>query len=239
MNTMTLPVATHAATDMDQHIPALSALWKEKRGQVCRFSLIVAVHAAAFYALQSGMLHAAVKAVMPQIVNVSFVAPPSPPEQPPAPKILPVMQQAPVITPPPLPLLNIQVENTITVPPAQLRVSKEAPTAAVVAPPAPPAPPVPAPSVPRTVQGVEYIRPPAPVYPSISRRMGESGVVMLRVLISEKGLPEQAIIQKSSGSSNLDEAGRAAAMRTLFKPYMEDGKAVSVYVLVPINFQLS
>ncbi|UMR31467.1 energy transducer TonB [Massilia sp. MB5] len=87
--------------------------------------------------------------------------------------------------------------------------------------------------------GVEYVRAPQPVYPSISRRMGESGVVTLRVLISEKGLPEQATIQKSSGSSNLDEAGRQAAMRSLFKPFMEDGKPVPVYVLVPINFQLS
>ncbi len=98
--------------------------------------------------------------------------------------------------------------------------------------------PAAAPSAPKTVTGVEYLRAPQPVYPNISRRLGETGVVMLRVLIGEKGLPEQVSVHKSSGSSNLDEAGRQAALRALYKPYLEDGKPVSVYVLVPINFQM-
>ena len=72
----------------------------------------------------------------------------------------------------------------------------------------------------------------------MARRMGESGVVMLRVLIGEKGQAEQVTIQKSSGSEKLDEAGRQAVMRALYKPYIEDGKAIPVYALVPINFQL-
>lgn len=205
-----------------------------------KLTAIVAIHAGFFYLLQTGMLRDAVHAMLPKVVNVSFVSPPAPTPEPPAPKTVPVLQKAPVITPPPLPLLNITVENTITPPPAQPRTTETqaAPTAAAPAQHVPPAPPA-QPSAPRLVQGVEYLRPPAPVYPTISRRMGETGVVMLRVLISEKGLPEQAIIQKSSGSGNLDEAGRIAAMRTLFKPYMEDGKPVSVYVIVPINFQLS
>ena len=76
------------------------------------------------------------------------------------------------------------------------------------------------------------------MYPGISRRMGETGIVMLRVLINEKGTAEQVVIHKSSGSSNLDEAGRQAVMRALYKPYVEDGKAIPVYALVPVNFQL-
>jgi protein TonB len=61
---------------------------------------------------------------------------------------------------------------------------------------------------------------------------------MLRVLIGEKGQAEQVTIQKSSGSEKLDEAGRQAVLRALYKPYIEDGKAIPVYALVPINFQL-
>ena len=76
------------------------------------------------------------------------------------------------------------------------------------------------------------------VYPNIARRMGESGTVLLRVLINVKGEAEQVLIQKSSGSTNLDEAGRQAVLRALYKPYIEDGKAIPVYALVPINFQL-
>lgn len=233
MSTMTLSGIAPADSR-----PTLPGLWPEKRGRMGRVAAIVAVHAGLFYLLQSGMLHHVVRAVMPQVVNVTFVAAPTPPEQAPPPQTLQVAHQAPAIAPPPLPLLNIQVENTITVPPAPARVVHEAPVApAAPAQPAPVA--VPSPATPRTVQGVEYVRPPQPVYPSISRRLGESGVVMLRVLISEKGMPEQAIVQKSSGSNNLDEAGRQAALRSVFKPYVEDGKPVAVYVIVPINFQLS
>jgi len=97
----------------------------------------------------------------------------------------------------------------------------------------------PVPATPRTVTSVEYIRAPQPVYPTISRRLGESGTVVLRILINEKGLAEQVIVQKSSGSANLDEAGRQAALRALFKPLLVDGKPVSVFVIVPLNFELS
>eukprot|EP01032_Pedospumella_encystans_P022157 gene22157-25111_t len=67
-----------------------------------KLTAIVAIHAGLFYLLQTGMLRDAVHAVLPQVVNVSFVAPPAPQPEPPAPKTVPVMQQAPAITPPPL-----------------------------------------------------------------------------------------------------------------------------------------
>ena len=95
-------------------------------------------------------------------------------------------------------------------------------------------------STPRTVTtGVEYMRAPQPIYPQISKRMGEQGRVLLRILVNEKGMPEQVLVHASSGSARLDEAGRQAALRSLFKPYTEDGRAVAVYVIVPLNFQLS
>ena len=72
----------------------------------------------------------------------------------------------------------------------------------------------------------------------MSRRLGEQGTVLLRILVNEKGLAEKVLVQTSSGSSRLDEAGRQAALRALFKPHLEDGRAVAVYVLVPLNFQL-
>jgi protein TonB len=103
------------------------------------------------------------------------------------------------------------------------------------------APPAPAPAAgPKTISsGVEYIQPPQVVYPSMSKRMGEQGRVTLLVLINDKGVAEKATIQNSSGFPRLDEAGRQAAMRALFKPHMEDGRAVPVYVVVPLNFSLA
>ncbi len=206
--------------------------------KLTKIAIVVALHAVLGYAVVNGTMHRFVESI-PEVVNVTFVAPPPPPPPVSQPKTVEIAQKAPSIAPPPLPVLPVVVENTITPPPPQVHVSEPAPAPLVVAPvasaPAAPA----APAGPRVISAVEYIRAPQPVYPSSSRRMGESGVVTLRVLVNEKGYAEQASVQKSSGSANLDEAGRAAVMRALFKPYIEDGKAQPVYVVVPINFQMS
>jgi periplasmic protein TonB len=106
---------------------------------------------------------------------------------------------------------------------------------AAAAPPAPPAPP----AQPKTItSGVEYLRPPRAEYPSTARRLAEEGKVMLRVLVNERGQAAQVDIQLTSGSPRLDEAARQAVQRALFKPYVEDGRAVAVFVIVPIAFKL-
>ncbi len=238
LDKLRLPRLTSNSPDAAPQELAQDFVLGSSRNKSGKIAVIVALHVAGFWAAQNGMVSDVVKR-LPQVVNVSFVAPPEPPAPPAPPKLVEVAMKAPPVIMPQVPQLPIIIENTITVPPAPVKPVEAAPVvAAAPAPPAPtPAPP--APASPKLVTGVEYIRPPQPVYPSISRRLGETGVVTLRVLVSEKGTPEQATVQKSSGSTNLDEAGRLAAMRSLFKPYMEDGKAVPVYVLVPINFKLS
>lgn len=214
-------------------------VWRTRGRRAAPLTAIVAVHGLIFWMLSNGMLSHVAQAVIPKVVTVSFVESPEPLKpQPPTPKTVPVVTKLPTFIPPMPTLPTPQTQPTITVAPPTPRTSEPsapASTAAVAAP----APPVAAaPAAPKTITGVEYIRPPQPVYPSIARRMGESGTVLLRVLIGEKGQAEQVVIQKSSGSSNLDEAGRQAVMRALYKPYIEDGKAIPVYALVPINFQL-
>ncbi|TFW23410.1 energy transducer TonB [Duganella callida] len=217
----------------------IKRFWKVRGRKLTPMLAIVLGHAVAFYLIYSGMLRQVTHAILPQVVTVSFVAAPEPIKPaPPPPRTVPVVQPLPTFVPP-MPQVNIvQTEPTITLPPPSPRnvepvPTNAAPATASVAPPAPAAA-----AAPKTVSGVEYIRAPQPVYPGISRRMGETGVVMLRVLIGEKGTAEQVTVQKSSGSANLDEAGRQAVLRALYKPHVEDGKAIPVYALVPINFQL-
>ena len=241
MNTMTYGRTASALSEEDGG-PArkLAALWRNNGRKFAPLAAIVLGHGVLFYAISSGMLRNVTHAILPQVVNITFVASPEPLKQPPPPmpKTVPVVQKTPTFVPP-LPQLNIvQTEPTITLPPPSPRTADATPSSAAPAPVAPPAPPVNAPAVPKTVSGVEYIRAPQPVYPSIARRMGETGTVTLRVLIGSKGLAEKVEIQNSSGSANLDEAGRQAVLRALYKPYIEDGKPVPVYALVPINFQL-
>lgn len=196
-------------------------------------AVVLALHLVFFYALYSGLLVHVAKAALPEAVFVTFVTPPPPPKTapPPSPHVAAIALPTAVIPP-----LQIQISNTepviTTAPPAP---QEKSPAPAVAAPVAP----VPA-AGPKTItSGVEYIQAPQPVYPTLSKRMGEQGKVVLRILVNEKGLPDQVVVQTSSGSARLDEAGRQAAQRALFKPHIEDGRAVSVFVIVPLNFQLA
>ncbi|NVI84188.1 MULTISPECIES: energy transducer TonB [Janthinobacterium] len=214
----------------------------KKRNKFAPLMAIVVLHIAGFYAIQSGLLSRVVTAAMPTITTISIIAPPAPPK-PPAPSVPKTVElSAPVprAVIPPLPLIAVAPSEPTITPPQPTR-AEAAPAVATAAPTAPsaPSPTPPAPSTPRTVSSVEYIKAPQLIYPNLSRRLGESGTVVLRILINEKGLPEQILIQKSTGYNNLDEAGRQAAQRALFKPMIENGKPVPVYVLVPLTFQLS
>lgn len=233
MNTMTMTIPGPGRV--------LRIALKEKCARLGPLAAIVLLHLVLFYMLQSGLLRKVAHAALPEVINISFIAPPPPlkPSPPAPPKTVQLAHRAPAIVPPLPVLTRAPAEPAITVPQVQAAEAAPSLAAAAPAPATPAAQPAPAPAVPHTVSSVEYIRPPQPVYPAMSRRLGETGTVVLRILIGEKGQPEQVLVQKSSGSSSLDEAGRQAALRALFKPHLEDGKPVAVFVLVPLNFQLS
>ena len=88
-----------------------------------------------------------------------------------------------------------------------------------------------------TQRGIEYTRAPAVTYPPISLRLREMGDLLLRVLVNEQGRVERAEVQKSSGYPRLDNAAREAALKAAFKPYLDGGRAVPVWVVVPFSFK--
>jgi protein TonB len=90
----------------------------------------------------------------------------------------------------------------------------------------------------KVVETVVYIREPVIRYPPQSWRLREQGVVLFEVVVDERGLPVQIKVERSSGYSRLDEAGREAVLKARFRPYTENGVARSVIVLVPIRFSL-
>ena len=222
-----------SGTDLD------STSLEKLRAKFGPLAMVLAAHALLFYFIYSGMLTRMVDAAIPQAVLVTFVAPPPPSKAatpPAAPKTVAVVQAKPPELPS-VPVPQIQLTpppNTVSVtqaPPA----AEKAPVAAVAV-----AAPAPVSSTPKTItSGIEYILPPQTVYPQMSKRMGEQGKVVLRILVGENGKPDQVQVQTSSGFSRLDEAGRQAGLRVLFKPHLEDGRAVPVYVILPLNFQLT
>jgi protein TonB len=90
----------------------------------------------------------------------------------------------------------------------------------------------------RHIQNVDYLRAPVLEYPSASRRFGEQGRVMLRVLIGPDGQAEKIELHEASAFQRLNDAAIEAARRALYKPYTEDGVAQPAWALVALSFQL-
>jgi protein TonB len=99
--------------------------------------------------------------------------------------------------------------------------------------------PEPAPA-PKTIpdSAVQYLEKPDPVYPAASRRRGETGRVLVRVQIGADGRVHDVRVARSSGHARLDESALSAVRAARFKPHIENGAAVTVWSIVPIDFLL-
>jgi periplasmic protein TonB len=158
----------------------------------------------------------------------------------------------PVEIPPPKPRPKPVVKPVIREPdpPPVLAAPVEAPTPIEVAPPPPPPPPpapapvivAPAPPVvvPVTppIFAADYLDNPSPPYPVVSRRLGEQGRVVLRVLVNAGGGADQVEVRTSSGHVRLDEAARETVRRWRFVPAKRGEQPVPAWVLIPISFRL-
>lgn len=135
----------------------------------------------------------------------------------------------------------------LLIPPAEIEIASESPSAIVAqiantageATPSPASPTAATPSqeLPAMSQ-VAYLRQPMPHYPARSRHAREEGLVVLRVTIDETGRVAGVEIQRSSGHPLLDDAARDAVAHALFKPYIDGGVARAALAIVPIEFSL-
>lgn len=184
------------------------------------------VHMAAILGLAS--LRPALESVSAQLpVAVSFISEPVAQSrwQPPEAKVIAPSIVAPM---PDVPVVEIPVstaaDRAITVP-MQTRIPAQKDDVER--------------SAPRLIASVEYLREPAPRYPPQSRKLREQGMVVLRVLIDERGTACNIEIERSSGHARLDLAARQAVSRAAFRPYLEGGLPRRALVLIPIEFSLS
>jgi protein TonB len=84
----------------------------------------------------------------------------------------------------------------------------------------------------------DYLNNPKPGYPMMSKRLGEEGQVLLRVLVSSQGSAEQVQLLRSSGFPRLDEAAQEAVAKWRFVPAKVGSVATTAWVQVPVSFQL-
>lgn len=208
--------------------------------------LIILLHVGFFHLLNSGLAkQVAATTAPPREVIATFIVPekapeptPQPKPEPPKPKVVPVVKK--VVQPPkPIPVTETPAPTAITAPP-QPPAPPSPPQ-----PPADPTPPAAAPAAPpgpvlpkQITSGIEYIEPPRLNYPPISKRMGEEGVVFFKVIVNTGGHAEKVEITKSSGYERLDAEARRAAMRAVYKPYIENGRAIVVATTGKMIFNL-
>jgi protein TonB len=206
-------------------------------------SSVVAFHAAALWALQSGLLRRAVEVIVPVTMLSEIVTPaepkvepppaPRPPEpvarkRPPAPAPAPRPVAQPDPAPSPRAITATAEPSPAPQPPVQ---------AAVPAPAAAPAPPEP-PKVQLPSSDADYLQNPKPAYPPISKRLGEQGKVVVRVLIAADGSAQQAEIRQSSGFDRLDQAALQTVLKWRYVPGKRAGVAEAMWFNVPIHFVL-
>lgn len=199
--------------------------------RVAGLAFALALHAAALWGLWQHRLLPTPNEIATLFVN--FIAPPVPEKMPP-PKPKPIekpqprqiVAETPVVAP---------TDYVAPPPPPKPAPISEAP----VALPASLAQPKPAGPV--ALGGELSVACPErtpPRYPPLSRRMGEEGIVVLRVELDEQGKVCAARVSGSSGFARLDDAALDAVRNWRCNPAQRDGQPVRAVALQPFKFLL-
>lgn len=200
--------------------------------------VVLLLHAGLVAALlQIGAVREALRESAP--LFVSFVSPEQPQAEPAPPVPAPPRAQPRPLLPSPL----IASERPATTPTESVAMPTpvaEAPAAQAGAEPTPAqASATAGPTTPKVVTSVQYVRPPQVEYPMASRRLGEMGRVVVRVLIDRSGNAERVELHQPSRHPRLNDAALKATREALYRPYTENGEAQVVWALVPVLFELS
>jgi len=182
----------------------------------------------------------------PRSMSVQLIAAPTP-LTPPPPQAMP--KPTPLVTLPPAPR---PVVKPLPKPVKQSMRPTETPVAAptppsapattvAAAPPANPAPAMPqtlpADTAPKTVEHPSCAIP-TPVYPVLSNRHGDTGTVLVKIVIDTVGRIETAEVARSSGFPRLDDAAVQAALQSHCRAHLENGQGIRSAALVPFKFTL-
>lgn len=204
---------------------------------------VVLLHVFVLWALQSGLMRRAVEVIIPGEILSEIVSPPAPPaperqspvkpqalkqESRPQPKVAPT---PPLPTPSPEPAPIAAPAAPVATPAAPAPIEATTVAAAPAAPPAPARVELPS-------SDAAYLNNPKPTYPTLSRRLGEQGKVVVRVLIGVDGTAQQAEIRTSSGYERLDRAALATVRGWRYVPGKRNGIPEAMWFNVPINFVL-
>lgn len=80
---------------------------------------------------------------------------------------------------------------------------------------------------------------PQPDYPRRAKRLQQEGDVLVRLVINPEGRLIRHDIARSSGYDALDQAAVEAVAQARCTPYRENGQAITVMTIQPVNFRLA
>jgi protein TonB len=155
--------------------------------------------------------------------------------EPPQPTPPPPQEQKPLPTPetPKIPLPKAPASKR-----APQVEQQNPPQEKPVEPTTKPAEPSTAPVVPPQADASQFNNP-APVYPTQSRRLRETGVVVLEVLVKADGSLGDMRLKTSSGYTRLDEAAQKAVKGWRFVPAKRGNEAIDFWYELPVEFSLN
>lgn len=233
--------------------------------RVAVVAVVLALHALGLWAMQSGLMRQVTEQVTPVQVIAELVstrdaqpepatAPPlpaPPAAAPPRPSAAPRVPAAEPLRPPAAPAPTASVTAAAAPSPASplgaavsegarpaLQEPVLASSAATTTPTPSPAAAPPAPRVELPSSSADYLNNPKPLYPALSKRIGEQGRVVVRVLIDTNGSARQAEVVASSGYERLDQAAVQTALRWRYVPGKRNGVPEAMRYDVPLNFSL-
>lgn len=207
-------------------------------------ALVIGLHVAAGAALLT-LAQPVIEQIFSAPMELKMVSdkPPQPEAVHEQPKPMPMKQKVERPQPKPVPVKPaptpvIQSEATA---PANTPVITAPPPPKEMPPAAPPeSPPAQAEAVQEARHDADYLHNPKPPYPRASVSLGEEGVVLVRVQVSEDGRPLQALLEKSSGFPRLDRSALETVRSSWrFEPARRGGKPFVAWVNVPIKFALT
>lgn len=89
------------------------------------------------------------------------------------------------------------------------------------------------------VSPVRVLRGEQPPYPAAARRLGEEGVVIVRVRVGATGRAEVVEVANSSGHPRLDQAAVTAVQKWIFAPSQTASGAIASWVTLSVRFRLT
>jgi protein TonB len=206
---------------------------------------VLVIHIAALWAMQTGLLRRAVEVIVPAEILSELIEPPAPKVVPPPPSPSAPIKQSikqTVVAKAPIPMETVEpqplaIADPTPAPNAPIGAIDPPPVVTPVAAPVALAPPAPA-RVELPSSDADYLQNPAPPYPPLSKRLGEQGKVLVRVLIGVDGTAQKADIKQSSGFERLDQSALSTVLHWRYVPGKRAGVPEAMWFNVPINFVL-